>query len=431
MNNKAKVMVFGTFDILHKGHRFFLQSAKNKGDQLIVVIARDVNVGKFKGMAAVHDENKRKENIEALNIADRVIQGDEIDCYSVIESEKPDIICLGYDQNSFSQNLKEKLNNRDLHPKIIRLEAYEPHKYKSSKIRADNLNHNEKELNIAVIVSKKDPAGMNIKECLIENSDYGFSESKEIFDGTKTYKTVIGNKKIGLYTLEGETVYADELDKRIKADAFIFATKHQSAAKKPSLTIHTPGNFGKAELGGKDRMLSVAAPVMVKTAFMILDSNYNKSGLEGHDISLEATHHGPCLSTASMFIEIGSDHEEWINSSAGKVIAETIMDTVKGLSPDNAKKFVSAIAFGGTHYCSNFNGIMLHSEYAIGHVCAKYAMDGLDKAMVKQMIERSCVKPTIALIDWKGLGKNKEKLLSILHELEFEYKKTRETKKTF
>jgi len=38
---KKKVMVFGTFDIFHPGHRSFLNQAKKYGNYLIVVVARD------------------------------------------------------------------------------------------------------------------------------------------------------------------------------------------------------------------------------------------------------------------------------------------------------------------------------------------------------------------------------------------------------
>ena len=41
-------MVFGTFDVIHPGHRFFLEQAALKGDRLVAVIARDEFVNKIK-----------------------------------------------------------------------------------------------------------------------------------------------------------------------------------------------------------------------------------------------------------------------------------------------------------------------------------------------------------------------------------------------
>ncbi len=42
------VMCFGTFDILHPGHLYFLRECEKYGDELIVVIARDATVEKVK-----------------------------------------------------------------------------------------------------------------------------------------------------------------------------------------------------------------------------------------------------------------------------------------------------------------------------------------------------------------------------------------------
>ena len=64
-----KVMVFGTFDIFHPGHEHMLKEAKEYGDELIVVVARDANVKKVKGRLPMHDENQRVFQIEKLKIA--------------------------------------------------------------------------------------------------------------------------------------------------------------------------------------------------------------------------------------------------------------------------------------------------------------------------------------------------------------------------
>ena len=39
-----KVLVFGTFDGLHEGHKDFLRQAKQYGDHLTVVVGRDSTV---------------------------------------------------------------------------------------------------------------------------------------------------------------------------------------------------------------------------------------------------------------------------------------------------------------------------------------------------------------------------------------------------
>ena len=54
-----KVMAFGSFDILHDGHKHYLKEAKSFGDYLVVIVARDENIVKFKGKKPKNDENYR------------------------------------------------------------------------------------------------------------------------------------------------------------------------------------------------------------------------------------------------------------------------------------------------------------------------------------------------------------------------------------
>ena len=130
-----KVMCFGSFDHVHKGHEFFLREAKKKGDELVVVIARDKTINKVKGSLPDFSAEERKKHVEALGLATVVRLGSEQDKYAVIEEEQPDIICLGYDQTAFTETLEEEMKKRNIPVEIIRLPAYHPEKYKSSKIK--------------------------------------------------------------------------------------------------------------------------------------------------------------------------------------------------------------------------------------------------------------------------------------------------------
>ncbi len=128
-----KVMVFGTFDVFHKGHENFFQQACNYGDQLIVVVARDKIVKKVKGKLPDNDEISRLGVIKSFAQADKVILGNRVDMYKRIAQIKPDIIALGYDQTAFTENLQKKLVELGLGTtKIIRLKPYKPEKYKTS-----------------------------------------------------------------------------------------------------------------------------------------------------------------------------------------------------------------------------------------------------------------------------------------------------------
>ncbi|MBW2982037.1 adenylyltransferase/cytidyltransferase family protein [Candidatus Woesearchaeota archaeon] len=128
-------MVFGTFDILHKGHLNFFKQAKKHGDYLIAVVGRDKTVKKIKGKNPRNKEVKRLINVVLSKTVDLAVLGYNKDPYRIIGEYKPNVICLGYDQNSYTGKLKEELKKRKLRAKIIRLKPYKEHIYKSSKIR--------------------------------------------------------------------------------------------------------------------------------------------------------------------------------------------------------------------------------------------------------------------------------------------------------
>jgi cytidyltransferase-like protein len=128
-----KVLAFGTFDILHKGHIHFLNESKDLGDELVVVIARDKTVLEVKGHTPKNDEETRKEEVIKQYIANQVLLGNESeDKYKIIEEIKPDIIAIGYDQNSYTKNLQDELLIRNIKAKIIRLTSFMPETYKTS-----------------------------------------------------------------------------------------------------------------------------------------------------------------------------------------------------------------------------------------------------------------------------------------------------------
>ncbi len=130
-----KVMAFGTFDILHPGHKHFLEEAKRQGNYLVVVVARDLTVRQLKKQEPLNNEKLRAANLAALGIADKVILGNLEDKHKIIEQERPDVICLGYDQSFFASGLQAELEKRGLKPRIVRLSPYMEGIYKSSLLR--------------------------------------------------------------------------------------------------------------------------------------------------------------------------------------------------------------------------------------------------------------------------------------------------------
>lgn len=124
-----RAIAFGTFDGFHPGHKFYLDSASTHGD-LTVVIARDSTVLKVKGKLPLHDEATRQIAVKAAGY--EAVLGSESDKYAVLERFRPDVICLGYDQEAFVDKLSEACKKRGLDAVILRMNAFHPERYKSS-----------------------------------------------------------------------------------------------------------------------------------------------------------------------------------------------------------------------------------------------------------------------------------------------------------
>lgn len=133
--NRNIVMAFGTFDFFHAGHEHYLNKAKELGDYLIVVIARDKTVKQIKGEYAVNSERKRAATIQKSGIADKVVLGQHGDKYKIVQKYRPSVIALGYDQFVFTQKLSKTLIDLKLDTKIIRIDAHHPQVFKSSLVK--------------------------------------------------------------------------------------------------------------------------------------------------------------------------------------------------------------------------------------------------------------------------------------------------------
>ena len=129
-----KVLVFGTFDGIHPGHLDFFRQAREHGDYLTVVVGRDETVRKIKGKYPKRNENERIQDLLSQDLVDEAILGDLQNPYRVIEEIKPDVICLGYDQNSFTKDLAKHLKQSGLDVEVRRMKPYEPEVYHSSKL---------------------------------------------------------------------------------------------------------------------------------------------------------------------------------------------------------------------------------------------------------------------------------------------------------
>lgn len=124
-----RVLVFGTFDGLHPGHRFLLDAAEERG-ALSVVVARDETVLRIKGFLPQHGECERVAALRKAYPAAAVLLGDATDYLRPVHAVQPDLILLGYDQR-----LPPGVTPEDLSCAVERIGAYKPETYKSSLLR--------------------------------------------------------------------------------------------------------------------------------------------------------------------------------------------------------------------------------------------------------------------------------------------------------
>jgi len=224
-----------------------------------------------------------------------------------------------------------------------------------------------------IVTSALDAASMNIRNRLLELSEW---EEEGSFAGHPVRR----RDHFLMITNEQHHIYAEELDSRVREagirfDSIIFASRHRAASGMRSLTVHPIGNFGEAKYGGRPGTLVPSMPSEMSFAYRRL---LVYGGELGYEITFEATHHGPFLTTPTMFIEIGSDEERWGDEAAGEAVARTILD-IPGAVP-SAEILVGA---GGGHYCPRHSDVAREFDVDFGHIVPGWALgDADDEALL-------------------------------------------------
>ena len=134
---KTRIMIFGTFDGVHKGHLHFFKQARalSKNPYLVVSVARDINVKKIKGKSPDLKEKERLNLVEKSSLANKVVLAGISNYLPHILKEKPDIVALGYDQEAYVKELERDIKKKKLQIQIVRLKPYKEHIYKNSLLK--------------------------------------------------------------------------------------------------------------------------------------------------------------------------------------------------------------------------------------------------------------------------------------------------------
>ena len=112
LKNKKVVFTNGCFDILHLGHKTYLNQSKALGDFLIVAINSDESVKLLKGDdRPINNQELRSKNLMNLECVDEVVVFSEETPLKLIEFLLPDVLTKGGDynhKNIVGSNIVEK-----------------------------------------------------------------------------------------------------------------------------------------------------------------------------------------------------------------------------------------------------------------------------------------------------------------------------------
>lgn len=255
-----------------------------------------------------------------------------------------------------------------------------------------------------LVVSKEDIASMTMADYLIKVRAFSPETNTKILR-SRSYQNIrihISNKNL---------LYLEDLDENFPDSiAFIFLSKHRSRTGIPTLTCHFPGNYADNPYSGNPRELAIAHPYLQKQYLKTIVTL--GALIPGYDIVIESSHHGPTsLKKPVLFIEVGSTENQWTDRNSISVICDSLLKVIKD-GVGSCKKV--AIGLGGTHYPRKFNKMLLESEYGFAAIAAKHDLESIDKDMLDQMIVKSIEKVTHVIVDWKGLGKQKSRIMELI-----------------
>jgi len=146
-----KVLVGGSFDMLHPGHIELFEKAKSYGDYLVVMLTSDDRIRSKKHKALpIYDQESRKRIIESLKVVDEAIIINEESNINIamkaLRLIRPDIYIRTSEVDQ--KTLYEQLEIcKELHIELILIDRQPGSKYRSSariiKYILDNFNQKE------------------------------------------------------------------------------------------------------------------------------------------------------------------------------------------------------------------------------------------------------------------------------------------------
>jgi len=264
---------------------------------------------------------------------------------------------------------------------------------------------------IGIVVSRADSASEHVCEHLLELADW----RRRVDDAHPDAEG--GGEVFRTDGFELRTFEEIHIDLAAAAapfddpDLLVFASRHAGDTG-PLLTAHFTGNFGPAKFGGADNAVATACPNALSAVVDALDERAPPA----YDVGVEATHHGPTeVGVPSMFVELGSDEDQWRDPEGARAVAEAILE-LDGVAPhaerrpgDGDSPAVTdcpirrhVVGVGGGHYAPRFERIVRETGWHVGHVAADWALNAMgDPAEHRDVLDAAFERSEadLALVD--------------------------------
>lgn len=252
-----------------------------------------------------------------------------------------------------------------------------------------------------LLFTSKNIASRGIAEALI--SSHGFEKKSD---------NEWERGGVRLIETDAETVLDVPTD--FDTDYILVLSSHKSKAGGKMLTAHFPGNWNEAKFGGEPKTLNTACASRLK---ILMQELQKANGTLQWPLFIEADHHGPTCEVPIMFVEVGSSEEEWKDADAIAAVAKAVSESLK-----KNGSFETVFGVGGGHYSREFTKLVLESEFAVGHIAPKYAIDALDEGTFRQAVEKNLEKVSKVIVLKDGTNaKQKEEVKGLAESLGLEY----------
>jgi D-aminoacyl-tRNA deacylase len=183
---------------------------------------------------------------------------------------------------------------------------------------------------IGIACSRADSAATHVCEHLLDQRSWA-SETDDERPAAEGGGTVHRHEDFALRTFEELHLRLETVADAFETDpAFVVFPSRHSGETGPLLTAHFTGNFGPADHGGDPNALARACPNAHSRVLAALD----EAAPPDYAVGTECTHHGPsAVGAPAMFVEVGSDREQWADPAAAAAVARAIL-SMDGVDPD-------------------------------------------------------------------------------------------------